>query len=257
MNHLDRSARRWRCDRFMTCLKTLSTRQAISVLVASIVGSAHAGWVTDPIGGCGVQIPYAESHEEASWSGSCADGMAEGQGTLTSSNGTFVQGEFRRGRPLQATGRELLILNSGWRSIVGVNYANGIGAMSPLAHTVADRNARPVNSFPMVGKWAWEPKNVVCPETHEYRANGLRVLINGQERVESAYAVFRIQGEPKLFKVLHTSIRRSGKSECVADSSPIGSSFYMYVRFDAENSFRTCAKADVDSCFGHATRIPE
>lgn len=225
------------------------------ITLVFIVSNAHAGWVIDASTGCKVHVEYSQPNEISSWSGSCLDGLAEGAGTLTSSNGTFLKGEFRKGHPLNAKGRELLILKIGMRLIVGSEYANGKGLQASLPHTRSDQRARPANSTSMVGKWAWVSSEVNCPEVHQYLADGRKILSNGDERIESAYTVFEIFGEPTFYKVLHTKLQHDGKSSCVADTDPVGRSYYQYIQFEGQDKFHTCTSFEKNSCFGTATRL--
>lgn len=65
-------------------------------------GSADAaGWIADAQTGCRVWSAQPEPTESVSWSGSCANGLAQGQGTLQwfkngKPNGHSM-GEFRDG----------------------------------------------------------------------------------------------------------------------------------------------------------------
>jgi hypothetical protein len=216
---------------------------------------AHATWFADSNTGCSVKISSTEPVEAVHWSGPCVNGKAEGEGVLTASNGTFLRGEFRNGEAYQARGRELLEFKKGYKFIVGASYTKGESLQYSLPHTTSDKRSTPTNTSAIVGKWEWHPNDAVCPEIHEYFASGLRVLHNGEERVESAYSVFQLVGEQNIIRVLHTSISREGRATCVTDDSPIGSSFYIYLHFEDHDHFIACSSSDRSECFGRAFRL--
>ena len=78
-----------------------------AVGLAMAIASANAGaWVTDAKSGCQVWNPNPQLEETVAWSGSCANGRAEGHGTVTWLKGDRASetddGEWRDGRQVGA-----------------------------------------------------------------------------------------------------------------------------------------------------------
>ncbi len=86
-----------------------SVRRRISVIATTVAAAAIAAapanagaWVTDAKSGCQVWNPNPQLEETVAWSGSCANGHAEGRGTvqwLKDDRATETnEGEWRDGR---------------------------------------------------------------------------------------------------------------------------------------------------------------
>lgn len=76
---------------------------ALAACLMSAVPLAHAGeWIADPKSGCRVWDPNPQLEESVTWSGSCANGRAEGRGIVQWSKGAITietdEGEWRDGR---------------------------------------------------------------------------------------------------------------------------------------------------------------
>lgn len=126
-----------------------------------------AGWIPDRNSGCNVWNPCPQNDESITWSGSCADGVAEGtgvlqwflgakvdqryagavragrpngRGTYTWSDGTWYEGEFR---DYEMTGHGLMMSPNGdwYRGEWHDGRANGQGT------------AQFVDGFTYVGIW--------------------------------------------------------------------------------------------------------
>ena len=78
---------------------------AFALLLTSTVWAQNrpAEWIADPRTGCKIWNPYPQPNEVVSWSGPCADGYADGQGTtvwivdgkeLSRSVGTYRAGKL-------------------------------------------------------------------------------------------------------------------------------------------------------------------
>jgi hypothetical protein len=81
---------------------------ATTIGVAMAVAPANAGaWVTDAKSGCQVWNPNPQLEETVAWSGSCANGRAEGHGTAKWLKGDRPsetdEGEWREGRQIAGT----------------------------------------------------------------------------------------------------------------------------------------------------------
>jgi hypothetical protein len=75
---------------------------ALMTLAAALPAHAQAGWMADRQSGCRVWNPNPEPDEHIEWKGPCAEGFAEGKGTLRwFSKGKPYEtdeGEFRKGK---------------------------------------------------------------------------------------------------------------------------------------------------------------
>jgi len=84
----------------------LAIAATIALLVEVVPANAGA-WVTDAKSGCRVWNPNPQLEETAAWSGSCANGRADGHGTVQWLKGDRPsetdEGEWRDGRQVAGT----------------------------------------------------------------------------------------------------------------------------------------------------------
>jgi len=100
--------------------------RALVLMLTMLPFGAVADWVTEGVAGCSVFVEFAAMDERSHWTGDCQNGKAHGSGVLTSSNGTRIEGEYREGRPFDASGREpIVVLGNGRRLMAMVTYAAG------------------------------------------------------------------------------------------------------------------------------------
>ncbi len=118
----------------------LSAAAAAAILLIAFHGSAQTehqappGWIADPKTGCKIWNAAPQPDESVRWSGSCKDGLADGQGTLqwiekgqpdvrydgeyhngkrngygvvTDPNGNRIAGEWRDDEPVPLSGNEI------------------------------------------------------------------------------------------------------------------------------------------------------
>jgi hypothetical protein len=87
--------------RHQVCRSVAAAALSACLLVAA--RNAYAGeWIADAQSGCRVWDPNPQLTETVAWSGSCANGLAEGPGTVQWLKGSVAietdQGEWRDGR---------------------------------------------------------------------------------------------------------------------------------------------------------------
>jgi hypothetical protein len=75
---------------------------AASLLIADQAGAQQSNWIADARSGCRVDNPRPQPNETIQWTGSCRNGLAEGQGTLrwfaSGQPGTRTEGQWRAGK---------------------------------------------------------------------------------------------------------------------------------------------------------------
>jgi len=115
--------------------------------VAMAIAPANAGaWVTDAKSGCQVWNPNPQLEETVAWSGSCANGRAEGRGIVTWLKGDRAsetdEGEWRDGRQIAGT--------QSWASghyegelLDGEPNGHGVLTLQKLRYEGAFRNGKP------------------------------------------------------------------------------------------------------------------
>lgn len=228
---------------------------ALALLCLASV-AAHADLMRDARTGCQVEVAYPDAGEVTRWTGACKKGKADGAGVLTSSNGTYLEGEFREGRPFKATGRTVVRFKAGNRSLTNSSYQNGTGSMSFLD---LPRTDHPTQASALVGRWAWTSNDGKCAETHEYAADGSAVISSADERMEKAYALLQVEGPPGMYALLSTSVRSNGKPDCQNNVSELHVSTYSYLAFDTDGSYFTCTSTQLSpsTCYGHAKPVGE
>jgi MORN repeat len=85
--------------------QALGIAAAVFASLAAFAQTAQPGaWIADPANACRVWNPHPQVGETIKWSGSCANGLAQGQGSLQwfRDNRPFEQdeGEWRDGRQI-------------------------------------------------------------------------------------------------------------------------------------------------------------
>lgn len=98
-----------------------------AVVLAAIPVISYAGWIPANAEGCLADILFPGPSERTTWSGTCDNGKIDGVGTLSSSNGTLLEGLFRQGVPIDVKGRVLVIRDDGRRVAIGATYSGGKG----------------------------------------------------------------------------------------------------------------------------------
>ncbi|RQP26499.1 hypothetical protein [Piscinibacter terrae] len=223
----------------------------LAPLILLAFGQAHAELVTDAATGCQVAVPYPGAGEITHWSGECTNGRAQGTGTLTSSNGTFLQGEFRDGKPFNAKGRTVLRFNNGSSVLASDIYDNGSGTSSAIT---LPQPASPVQTAPLVGRWEWTSNDGRCRETHEYRADGTALVESGSERLDAAYGLMKMNRQEQ-HAMLRTTLGSNGQPDCMGGLTELHKTSYTVLSFeDGGNSYLTCGSAEKSSCYGRASR---
>ncbi len=66
-----------------------------SALVPALAQTA--GWAADPDTGCRIWVDVPHAGGNVSWSGACLNGLAEGDGVVTTTTGNRYQGSLRAG----------------------------------------------------------------------------------------------------------------------------------------------------------------
>jgi len=146
---------------------------ALSVGIATV--PAHAGaWVIDAKSGCQIWNPNPQLEETVSWSGSCAQGRAKGDGVVQWSKGGVAyetdEGEWRDGRQV----------NNGKQSWATGRYEGELANGEP--------NGRGVLT---VQKLRYEG------EFHDGKPNGFGMLTDGSEIVRGIWKDGCLQGPRK------------------------------------------------------------
>jgi len=143
------------------------------IMVAAVPACAGA-WVADAKSGCQVWDPNPQLEETVSWSGSCANGHAEGPGTVRWSKGGALfetdEGEWRDGR--QA--------NKGTQSWPKGRYEGDLADGEPNGHGVLT-----------VQKAGYEG------DFRNGKPNGVGTLTTGRETVRGTWKDGCLQGQRK------------------------------------------------------------
>ncbi len=234
-------------------MNILSNQWALcAVLLTALPQAAGSEVVTEP-DGCKVSLATAKANTVARWTGACVDGKASGNGTLMASNGDFLIGQFRDGKPYDAAGREHVMLTAGIGLLGIISYTKGRGYVSRPFDI--PRGSKLNANTPLLGKWHWATNDGACPEVHEYGASGLATVSSGEERIDKYFSLFASGGQGQ-YHTLTTAFSSNGKPDCQKNITPINVNVasLVYLRFEPDGSFRTCASAEESSCYGRARR---
>jgi len=70
----------------------------LSALGAFAAGDDDVAWIADDRG-CKVANPFPQPGESIKWSGSCKNGLADGNGRYDAADGSWYEGEWKEGQP--------------------------------------------------------------------------------------------------------------------------------------------------------------
>lgn len=108
----------------------------------------------------------------------------------------------------------------------------------------------------LVGKWSWTMPNSGCVETHEYRADGTRYVVSGEERSDSRYSITGPTSKG-FMKLTVTTVKDYGGVDC-GDGSDDGSGRTWSVFFLVHrtgNAALFCYEESLNDCYGPFTRV--
>ncbi|MES2019166.1 MAG: hypothetical protein V4484_21945 [Pseudomonadota bacterium] len=224
----------------------------LAVLASAIPHKANAQWRTEPAG-CAVALGKGDPQAHVRWTGACVDGKVSGAGTLMASNGTMLDGEFREGKPWNVAGWTPIRFESGSEAIAAVSYTQG--AATSFRRLSVPGGAVPTANTPMLGIWNWHANDGACLEVQEFGASGDARVSSGEVRLDMFFSLFST-AVPDHYWLLATRLASNGKPDCQQHIATIDKkqSSLMYVRFDADGSYRTCTSSEEVSCYGSARR---
>jgi hypothetical protein len=116
--------------------------------------------------------------------------------------------------------------------------------------------AQSMASLALVGTWTWTRTANGCVETHEYRADGSRFVVSGEERSESRYSVSG--PTPSGFmKLAVTTLRDHGGKDCGGDASDdSGHTWSVFFRIDQPaQAVLFCYEEALTNCYGPFRRV--
>lgn len=122
---------------------------------------------------------------------------------------------------------------------------NVIGLLALLATGAGAETANPV-----VGEWAWEPLNDVCPEVHVYTADGRSTVQSGAEVLEKRYTITPVSGG--MYRVDSVVVSSNGGRDCLGTITAVGTAMTVYIQPLNSGGYFTCDSEDGMSCFGTA-----
>jgi hypothetical protein len=224
---------------------------ATSFLMA-LATAARAEWVAD-FNGCGLELPQPSRY--VLWDGQCKDGKAAGNGIARAANATRIEGEFRKGRPYDASGRFMAVMSDGTRTMARVSYARGQPTIAPLFDMTGRTR---IDLTPLSGFWEWQVPGK-CREKHEYRPDGDEIVSSGDHRIERLAQLYSVDGNPGWMEMVTTPLNQYGGLDCDGRKlEPLGDSERFYLRIDDQQNLWRCAAAEQQTCTAMAVRgVPD
>ena len=208
----------------------------------------------DRVTGCRFFFPFQDQAEPTRWTGNCVDGLADGDGALTSAHGAFFVGTFRRGQPFEGHGAVSMEMRDGSHSMGTYAAAPGKRFMiQPLPPLPRDPMTV-VAASAIAGDWVATPLEAQnCHLDDRIALDGRRVMRVGDAWQEEGLTVYRDGRDPRIFRVLSTVITRVGQESCLP-ANAAGSSRVFFVRFEDADHAALCVGADLSHCFARWER---
>lgn len=234
----------------------MMSRIALSLVALLAATPALAGKLVQETGGCQVEVPSFRPDETFHWIGNCTSGKASGEGTLTSSNGGYLYGQFMAGEIVDASGRWPLAFKFGLK-LLSERYAKDAKYISrPLLHE-KDFHFSVVSPEPLIGKWRFEAADGSCREMHRYQGAGFSEIESGQELSIQAYALLRSDRNATELALLSTVVSTNGKADCLDGFTAIRKTRLEALKARDLQTFEVCDLANDGKCFGTLTKVSE
>jgi len=221
--------------------------------------TAHADdWVASTGTGCQVSAPGTAEGATYRWQGECVAGKAQGEGVFTSSHGGLLQGKFKDGAPVDASGFWPLRFNGGATVVAQLSVTAGTQFWDSIELPSAQGKPTPATTAPLAGEWEFLSGDGKCRERHSYHADGSYVSTSGEEVMEGAFAVMDVANAKQVLGLVKTAIAANGKKDCTGNRSPLKPDstnfFYLYVETPDKISICRVSKSPL-TCVGTFTRL--
>lgn len=109
----------------------------------------------------------------------------------------------------------------------------------------------------LVGKWSWTMPRSGCVETHEYRPDGTRYVVSGEEHSDTRYSVAGPTSKG-FMKLTVTTVKDHGGVDCGQgnedDSGRTSTVFFKVHR--TGNAVLFCYEESLEKCYGPFMRVP-
>jgi hypothetical protein len=213
--------------------------------------------VRDPMRICEGTLPIPLLGENVAWNGACKNGRFDGQGRLKGAvedGATIIEGEFRDGRPMDASGRAMLRLADGTREMARITVMDGQAKTEPML-ALPGRTRLPIT--PLLGTWNWETDEGKCKESDTYEAPDWAIVRSGLSRATEFLQLNSVGIDPEWMELVSIKVSRNSYADCSGNSLGSGGEFDVqrtYLRFDALGKLWRCARADVKTCSASAVR---
>ena len=208
----------------------------------------------DRVTGCRFFFPLPDQSEPARWTGNCLDGLADGDGALTSAHGAFFLGTFRRGQPFEGHGAVPMQWHDGSYSMVTYAAAPGKIFIRQALPPMPRDSMAVVAASAIAGDWVVTPLDAQnCHLDDRITLDGRRVMLAGDARQEEGLTVYRDGRDPNIYRVLSTVLARAGQDPCLP-ANATGSSQVFFVRFEDADHAALCVGADLSRCFARWDR---
>lgn len=217
---------------------------------------ASGAWVDDDASHCQIQVRSSVPGELFHWSGDCVAGKAEGQGVLTSSHGAFLKGEYKGGSPMEAYGRWSIPRLYGGGPLVPwyLTYKKGEAIIQQMNLPGVHQRLEITSINALAGRWKLTSDDGSCVEFYDVGRSGTQVTHSGNERLESAVAVLKVEERPSTLAVLETTVRSDGGLDCSSRATPLDRTILNYVELVDENKIRLCGTTEPIRCSATAVR---
>jgi len=229
-------------------------RRTLFPFVSCLLASSwcHAEWARDLWTGCSVEVPYQRHDVIMKWSGECKNGLATGEGNISGSYGTRIEGEFREGRPFNADGRFMRVNENGVQEMARITYKRGHARIEPL---VDMPNRTRIDIAPIQGSWDWKTLDGKCAEKQEYRSKGTSSIHRGDVNTRRIVELFTVDGASGWMEMLSTPDKPGEGPDCGWRERDAPSRMVSaYLRIDDEGKLWRCAAPDPATCDAVAAR---
>lgn len=112
---------------------------------------------------------------------------------------------------------------------------------------------------PIVGSWRWTLAGKSCEEIYQYRANGTRAGISGEETTLSHYEISPLPSLLGFYRLVETVTNGNGKPDCSGDLHEVSDGpTTRYIQLSPKrDQLIICKDESLHACFGPLKRKPE
>lgn len=129
--------------------------------------------------------------------------------------------------------------------------------VAPNAVATPDFHRTPLAAtHPLIGAWRYEYPGSGCIEQYEFRVDGTRISVSGDERLMTEFEIRDLADFVGFYRWKDRVVTSNGRRDCSGSIVPVGDVATGYLHVDATaDSIALCSLPVIDACFATFRRV--